>query len=366
MKSHARKEAQEKAMMLLDKSIAVHTYFSHQLKPALFDKTNTFTDSNYFDPVWMSSTYAVREIHEYYSAVAEKEYYYKEAAVNARNPENEADEFEKDFIEKTNKSGDLKKYSSIKKIDNKIFFVILRRGETMEQSCLKCHSTPEKAPKNLISEYGPERSFNRDLGEVVSAVSVRIPLEETYKNINKVIIKFSALFASALLIIFGLAIFSGKRWIFNPLKSIQQKTDEISKNYDRLGEQIELPSGYEFSKLTEKFNLMSAELRKGKDLLESRVASRTYDLNKTNRLLYEEIQKHKKTIKHLESSLEEIKTLRGILPICMHCKKIRDDEGYWNKIENYISEHSQAELSHGICNECASKYYSDFFDNNNE
>ncbi|MGM0417431.1 MAG: c-type heme family protein [Thermodesulfobacteriota bacterium] len=362
MKSHARKEAQEKAMMLLDKNIAVHTYFSHQLKPALFDKIDTSENNKYFDPAWMSSTYAVREIHKYYSDISEKEYYYKEAAVNARNPENEADEIEKEFIEKINKSSDIKKDSSIRKIGNKTYFVTLRRGETMEKSCLRCHSKPEQAPKDLVSEYGSQRSFDRDLGEVVSAISVRIPLNEAYSDINKVIIKFSALFTSALLIIFGLALFFGKRWIFNPLESIQKKTDEISQNYSRLGEQIELPSGYEFSKLTEKFNFMSAELRKEKDFLESRVASRTNKLNKTNKLLSEEIDKHKKTIKHLESSLEEIQTLRGILPICMHCKKIRDDEGYWNKIETYISEHSQAELSHGICDDCVSKYYSEDFD----
>jgi hypothetical protein len=53
----------------------------------------------------------------------------------------------------------------------------------------------------------------------------------------------------------------------------------------------------------------------------------------------------------------EIKQLKGILPICSHCKKIRDDAGYWNQIETYIQDHSDAEFSHGICKECAEKYY---------
>jgi PAS domain S-box-containing protein len=55
---------------------------------------------------------------------------------------------------------------------------------------------------------------------------------------------------------------------------------------------------------------------------------------------------------------EEIKTLKGILPICMHCKEIRDDHGYWNRLEKYISEHSEAEFSHSICDKCLKKYYS--------
>jgi PAS domain S-box-containing protein len=64
-------------------------------------------------------------------------------------------------------------------------------------------------------------------------------------------------------------------------------------------------------------------------------------------------------INELQSALTEVKTLSGLLPICAHCKKIRDDKGYWNQIESYIHKHSGAEFSHGICPECAKKYYPD-------
>lgn len=67
-------------------------------------------------------------------------------------------------------------------------------------------------------------------------------------------------------------------------------------------------------------------------------------------------------IKDLELALSEIKTLKGILPICAACKKIRDDEGYWKQIELYISEHSGAEFTHGICPECARRLYPEAFD----
>ena len=56
----------------------------------------------------------------------------------------------------------------------------------------------------------------------------------------------------------------------------------------------------------------------------------------------------------------EIKQLRGMLPICSSCKKIRDDKGYWNQIEVYIKDHSDAEFSHGICPECVKKLYPNF------
>ena len=62
-------------------------------------------------------------------------------------------------------------------------------------------------------------------------------------------------------------------------------------------------------------------------------------------------------IGELRTALADITTLRGLLPICAHCKKIRDDQGYWNRIEAYISQHTDVSFSHGICPECAEKYY---------
>ncbi len=71
-------------------------------------------------------------------------------------------------------------------------------------------------------------------------------------------------------------------------------------------------------------------------------------------------QEQKRLITELQDALDRVRTLSGLLPICASCKKIRDDKGYWNQIETYISDHTQAEFSHGICPACAKKLYSDF------
>ncbi len=68
----------------------------------------------------------------------------------------------------------------------------------------------------------------------------------------------------------------------------------------------------------------------------------------------------------LEKALTRVKTLSGLLPICASCKKIRDDQGYWNQIELYIKEHSMAEFSHSICPECAKKLYPEFYNENDD
>jgi PAS domain S-box-containing protein len=64
-------------------------------------------------------------------------------------------------------------------------------------------------------------------------------------------------------------------------------------------------------------------------------------------------------ITDLKDALANIKTLRGLLPICAGCKKVRDDKGYWQQIEAYVSDHTEAEFSHGLCPECALRYYPD-------
>ncbi|MBI5464105.1 MAG: PAS domain S-box protein, partial [Ignavibacteriales bacterium] len=69
-----------------------------------------------------------------------------------------------------------------------------------------------------------------------------------------------------------------------------------------------------------------------------------------------------KLLSELQEALANIKTLGGLIPICSNCKKIRDDRGYWNQIEKYIMEHSDALFSHGICPDCARELYPKYFD----
>ncbi len=81
------------------------------------------------------------------------------------------------------------------------------------------------------------------------------------------------------------------------------------------------------------------------------------ELDKTGNIL-------KKNKKKLEMALSEVKSLGELIPICANCKKIRDDKGYWNQIEQYISEHTDSHFSHGICPDCMRELYPDLFDKN--
>lgn len=72
-------------------------------------------------------------------------------------------------------------------------------------------------------------------------------------------------------------------------------------------------------------------------------------------------QERERLIQSLQDALSQVKTLRGLLPICASCKKIRDDSGYWRQVEDYVHEHSEADFSHGICPDCMRKLYPDMF-----
>jgi hypothetical protein len=89
---------------------------------------------------------------------------------------------------------------------------------------------------------------------------------------------------------------------------------------------------------------------------------------KINRRLNDEIDEHQrleeereKLIMELQSAIDNVKTLSGFLPICALCKKIRDDQGYWNQVESYLSEHTDIDFTHSICPECAKKLYPEYY-----
>jgi len=78
-----------------------------------------------------------------------------------------------------------------------------------------------------------------------------------------------------------------------------------------------------------------------------------------------QIERERETlVNKLQKALSEIQTLEGIIPICAGCKKIRDDTGYWSQVEAYVSKHTLAQFSHGLCPECTKKHYPDMIEEN--
>jgi len=104
------------------------------------------------------------------------------------------------------------------------------------------------------------------------------------------------------------------------------------------------------------FNYYQDRLRRNKFLAESKLVV-------ANQELAEMADELKVQNLELQESLERVKQLHGLIPICASCKKIRDDSGYWHQIETYIAQHSEADFSHGICPECVADLYPELEEN---
>ncbi len=281
MRRQALIEAEAKARIILDRNLATHTYFSQIMKPSIFTWSEPFRSKEHFDPTWMSSTYAIREIEKYFKAFNPSGYSFKDAAINARCPENEADAYERAFLEKLGADKKLIFESAVRMIDGKPYFVVLRKGEAMEPSCLRCHSAPRDAPKGLTDIYGSERSFKRNIGDVVSAVSLRIPLSESFAAANIFSLKLSAILLIVLAGLYTIQSWFYRHYLLKPLETMQEKATQIVMHEKHLGEQISQPVGMELIALATAFNEMSVKLRHDRDHLEELVDKRTAALRES-------------------------------------------------------------------------------------
>ena len=99
---------------------------------------------------------------------------------------------------------------------------------------------------------------------------------------------------------------------------------------------------------------------------ESHETKQVQDLQALHRLVETSAREREVLIRELQAALAEIKTLRGFIPICANCKNIRDDKGYWNRIEKYIQDHTEAQFSHSICPDCMKTLYPEFYDDTSD
>jgi PAS domain S-box-containing protein len=332
LRQQALVEAQAKMRLILDRNLAVHAYYSTILKPDLLKWTESIRTPDYFDPAWMSSSYAIREMGKSFKELSPAAYYYKDAAINARNPENEADADEKAFLEAVKTNAALTERAEIRTVGTQPYLVVLRRGETITPACLQCHGQPQDAPADMVRQYGATRSFNRQVGEVVSAISVRVPLAAAYEEADHVSAQLSLVLVGVLGVLFLTQFWLQRRLVFAPLTLIRDTALQISTAPERLGETIPLPVGRELQDLTSAFNRMSTQLRQNYERLEDRVQARTAELSTANTALASEITERQQLEENLRRSEERLSVALEATQLGIWDWDIAKDEWYASPI----------------------------------
>jgi two-component system cell cycle sensor histidine kinase/response regulator CckA len=194
-------------------------------------------------------------------------------------------------------------------------------------------TTTKYTTRHLLTEEGEivDIAFPLLQGQM-GKVHVGISAKQMRQDVNSLVRWVIWLVMGILLAGVGVAILAS-RWITGPILGLAQAAAKVAAG--DLDQRVAVSSQDEIGQLEMVFN----------DMMEKR---------------QQREEEREKLIRELQEAMAEVRTLTGMLPICASCKKIRDDKGYWTKIESYIRDHSEVEFSHSLCPECVEKLYPDF------
>ncbi|MCF6174005.1 MAG: DUF3365 domain-containing protein, partial [Campylobacteraceae bacterium] len=174
------KDAKQEVIAILNTTKAIRNYIENIQKPVIYKlKKEGKLYKDFFDPKLLSSSYVVSHIYKLQNSTKLEEnstpYKYKLAATNPRNPKNRADKFERKILNKF-RTENIQQYSTILKEKGKNYFFVAIPVTKNKKSCMKCHSTPEIAPKEMLKLYGKTAGFYEKIGDLRAMISLKIPI----------------------------------------------------------------------------------------------------------------------------------------------------------------------------------------------
>ncbi|NMF66446.1 histidine kinase [Brasilonema octagenarum UFV-E1] len=189
---------------------------------------------------------------------AYKDFFYKEAMLNPTNPRDKADSFETELIQKFRQDKKLPFLSGFRPFDNENFYYIARPLAITESSCLRCHSTPDVAPKNMIATYGTENGFGWKLNLINGVQIVSIPASQVFQKANQSFV----LVMGIVTIIFAIAIYMANFWltryVVRPIKRVVRVAEAVSTG--DMDAEFEKVANDEVGSLVEAFTRMKISL----------------------------------------------------------------------------------------------------------
>lgn len=270
LQRNAQNEVTAKALVLLETMNSVRNYTTKEVNPELAARLET--ESQFLRQT--VPAYSARQVFENLRA-SSKEYnnfFYKEATLNPTNPRDKADEFETEIVEKFRNKIIVGETRGFRSSPGGQLFYVARPLSVSNESCLRCHSTPERAPKSQLLTYGSdsgkdgkENGFGWQLNEIVAAQIISVPASEVFAQARDV----SLLIISIVALLLGIAILLVnwllRRTVIKPLRQISQTAKDVSTG--NLEAEFQHDSQDEIGLLATAFNRMKVSLKMAMDLL---------------------------------------------------------------------------------------------------
>jgi HAMP domain-containing protein len=223
---NAKNEIATNALSLIDTMSAVREYTNTQINPELADELE-----NRFLPQTVAA-YSAREVFENLRSKPEyHDFFYKEATLNPTNLRDKADSFETKIVERFRKDKNLKQLSGFRTVPGGELFYIARPLAVSQQSCLVCHSTPDKAPKTLIERYGTTSGFGWDLNEIVAAQMVSLPANRVFEKANQSSLMIVGIVSTVFVAVTLFLNFFLNRQVIRPLKQLTRVAEQVSTGH---------------------------------------------------------------------------------------------------------------------------------------
>lgn len=265
LENRAKAEVTSKALILIQTMNSVRDYTTNNIQPLLNARLET--DAT-FIPETVPAYSATEVFQKLRKSPDYKDFFYKEATLNPTNLRDKADAFEASIVERFQKESNTKEISGFRDLPGGRIFYIARPLAVTKESCLRCHSSVDKAPKSQIATYGSENGFGWKLNDIVAAQMIAVPAEEVLKNawrsLSLVMGILLAVFLALLFVINTLL----RRSVIRPIRRMANTAEAVSMG--QMDVEFEQNSRDEIGALAAAFNRMKSSLEISMSLLNKR------------------------------------------------------------------------------------------------
>ena len=284
MKNILLSEVKDKTHLLFAQVDSVQHYVRTVLRPSMYAMLGT----DRFVRESMSSSFVSKQIMEDLK-FPKQDYHYRRVAINARNPKFEANELEKEFIEYFRKTPGKKVWEGVKKLKGEEYY-ITTRPVRFAKSCMRCHGSPEHAPKEVRAEYGSTRGFNYPEGEISGLDLVGIPIQVSFLRIREAAISYAIMALGGALFFFGMVSVLFNRLVVHNLRRVLDIFHGDAKDHQEKKIFEKIHTGDEIHEIFHATEELGTHLKDARNKLEQyaenlehMVAERTEDLEQETR-----------------------------------------------------------------------------------